>query len=413
MRLAILRNSCVERSTVFDDGVLEEVARLPFHNVRELKGALNRLSAYAQLGGETVRAADVRAILGERAARSSHGAPSGPVAVLRADGTIAEYDGFLADVLQEVESRVEPWKIRIGEACDHWRAQGYQTGVLERAMTLAQSPDVDGLLTMFARAVEHLRVLESRTTRFDTSQIGNPVFRDPQRIDEAQAAHDAAIAHLGLPAPSLALTRETFEGGSSQLAMKAFDAIVEHPGSRFNPLLVHGTRGSGKTHFVHALGNALIAVHPRLPVACTSARSSVHGLMAATQQGKMDRWRSSFRNADVLILDDIQLLADKERTQDELFHLFNSITERGGQVVVTSDRPAREITGLADRLRSRFEGGLVAALQPREVVVAKPAQSIGSAPKLAPGMLDMAFFDREKVVFTWPDIGARLIEEFR
>lgn len=360
MRLAILRNACTTRSLEFGDGVMEEVARMAFGNVRELKGALNKLTAYQQLEGQAIRVDDVRAVLGERSASSSSGRHTAS-----ATEYAGEYEGFLADVFQEVETRVEKWRVVLGEACTFWRGEGYVTGVLERAMAHPVQPDVNGLLATFTAAVEHLRGLEFKAVAVDPSLRGHAAFRNPETVAEAQALLDRAIAtSVPLPAPLAALTRDTFESGNAnQLALKAFDAIVEQPGARYNPLLVHGPSGVGKTHIAHAIGNALHAAWPEKAIACLSAAAFSDELVAAMQGGSVERWRARYRAADVLILDDVQSLADGERTQEELFHLFNQLYDRGGQIVLTCDRAPRDVQGLADRLRSRFEGGLVVALQ--------------------------------------------------
>lgn len=489
MRLAILRNACTERELSFGEGVLEETARQAFGNVRELKGALNKLSAYQQLDGQAITASDVRAVLGEHAHDHATGGATTPAQPAReiaspvatsatAEGG-SEYDGFLADVLQEVETRVEQWRVYLGEACAFWRSEGFATTVLERAMSWPTAPDVNGLLATFSAAVEHLRNLEAQALAVDPSLRGHPAFRNPEAVAEAQGLLDRAIASaLPLPAPTPTLTRASIESGSAnQLALKAFDAVVEQPGKRYNPLFVHGPSGVGKTHFAHALGNALKAAWPRKAIACLSASAFVEELVAAMQEGGVERWRARYRAADVLIIDDVQSLADKERTQEELFHLFNHLYDRGSQIVLTSDRAPREILGLADRLRSRFEGGLVTIMQApdrtlRERLATRwllesghePAQGLvalladrdassvremaglmtrlSAAADLAgkPLTLDLAqrelglartdvstfvahtqlagtvddfFLDREKVIWEWPDLAGRLIEEYR
>ena len=401
MRLAILRNACSERELEFSEGVLEETARLPFANVRELKGALNRLSAYQQLEAQPLTAEDVRAVLGDRSV-----VPAGRT-VLVAPETAAEFEGFLADVLQEVETRVEPWRVHLGEACSFWRGEGIVTTVLERAMNLPTAPDVNGLLTTFAAAVDHLRNVEAQAIAVDPSLRGHATFRNPEAIGQAQALLAGAIASaLPLPAPNPSLTRASFETSSANhLALKAFEAVVEQPGLRYNPLLIHGASGAGKTHFAHALGNAVRASLPGKAVACLSASGFVEELVAAMQEGGVERWRARYRAADLLIIDDVQLLAEKERSQEELFHLFNHLYDRGSQIVLTSDRLPRELA-LADRLRSRFEGGLVVTLQAPEVVIF-PTRARDA------GTLDEFFRDREKVIWEWPDLGGRVIEEYR
>ena len=409
MRLAILRNAANERDVRFEPGVLDEVARLGFGNVRELKGALNRLVALQQLDATPLPAHDVPRLLGEAAgarltpvasparsvptpavtpsssARSNVHTPGAPMraasASVASPGAMAgdgpapvhaaarttgdDYAGFLADMTHELETRVERWRITIGEACAYWRNDGYDVRVLERAMQLPSEPDVNGLLATFAAAVEHLRGLEMQAVTLDPAVRGHPAFRNPERVAEAQQLLDRALATaMPLPMPNPTYTRDRLEAGAAnQLALKAADAIIDAPGRRYNPLFVHGPSGTGKTHLVHAIASAMLAVRPRAAVACLSAGTFADEFVAAMQEGGVERWRARYRAAEVLVLDDVQQLAEKERTQDELFHLFNVLHERGAQLVFTCDRAPRELRGLADRLRSRFEGGLVVALQ--------------------------------------------------
>ncbi|WP_309670992.1 DnaA/Hda family protein [Gemmatimonas sp.] len=406
MRLAILRNVAGARGVEFADGVLNEVARLAFGNVRELKGALNKLSAFQQLEGTPVTPPDVRAVLGERASTPTPSSPSHPprIEAIIPDGT--DYEGFLADVLQEVETRVEPWRVALGEAMSRWKSHGYSVAVLERAMQLPTAPDVDGLLATFTSAIEHLRNLEAQASSLDPALRGHAAFRDVASIPLAQQLVERAMAStLPLPAPSPVFTRERLDVSSAnQLAVKAIDSVIEHPGTRYNPLFICGPAGSGKSHLAHALGNAMRA---RAAVACLSASAFVDELIAAMQEGGMERWRLRFRAADLFILDDVEVLAGKERTQEELFHLFNHLYERGAQIVLTSSYPPRELPELADRLRSRFEGGLVVALQSRE------RHRVEQLVERAPGELDRFFEDREKTMWNWPDLGGRVIEEYR
>jgi chromosomal replication initiator protein DnaA len=467
-RVAILRNKCAEREMTFANGVLEELARLPCGSVRELQGALNRLAAHEALGERPVTPANVRSIIqGGRVTPEFGRAP----AVASGD----EFAGFLSDIAVAVAQHVEGWRVRLGERIAHWHRAGYRTTMLDRVMSLSEEVDVEALDTAFASGVARLEQLEAQAVLLDPRLAGLDVFRDPESIAEAEARVEQAIAaHDPPPAPWPAFTLETLiSGKSNQLALRAAQAVIDAPGSRYNPLFVHGGPGVGKTHVVHAVGNA-VRRNPNLsgPVACVSGSQFVDELIAALQEGTVDRWRARYRSASVLIIDDVHALAGKERSQEEVFHLFNALHSAGKQVVLASDRPPSEIGELEARLRSRFDGGLVVAIQPpdrtlREALysrilvdrapgaepgvagllaelpvsgaseveavvdrVVHSARSSGgqvtlslvrrelnangaATPTSVPTIADKSFLDAEKIVNEWPDLDGRVIEELR
>ncbi len=389
-----------------------------------------------------------------------------------------EFESFLGDIQVVVQQHVESWRGRLREAIAFWQAEGFRTDVLERALDLPRAPDVAGLTATFAAAVDHLRNLERQARQVDPSLVGHPVFRDPERMGEAEDLVERALAgDSPAQGPSPAFARDAFEvGASNQLAVHAADAVVAEPAARYNPLVFYGPSGVGKTHLANAIGNALLgragAGHS---VACVNAQQLVDELITAVQEGSVDRWRVRYRSAAALIVDDIQFLGGKERTQEEFFGVFNSLIEAGRQVVLTSDRVPADITDLEARLRSRFEGGLVVPIQSpdralRERLFARffadanqvvteevlhalaehPVQSVreiigavtrlaaaaevagqalsvefvraelgqqappAAAPRVSVSLpLGDPFLDHEKVIFEWPDAGARLIEEVR
>ena len=467
-RAAILRNKCEERSVTLRPNVLDELAKTEFANVRELQGALNRVIAMQQLGGP-IRTDQVRVVLGQPAPAWRPPTP--------AQSMGGEYLSFLSDVASVVAQNVEAWRMRISEAIAFWNGEGYRTAVLERALHLKQQPDIEGLLAVYTAAVERLRALETEVNTLDPALGASEAFRDPERVSEAEdMVRRAQSGEIPPPGPSAAFTRAGYEvSPSNQMAVKAADAVAADPGGKYNPLFIHGPSGTGKTHLANAIGNEIVeASGGAIAVSYVRAGEFIDELIAALQEGTLERWRARYRAAGALIIDDVQFAAGKERTQEELFHVFNVLHGEGKQIVLTSDRGPKELESLEERLRSRFEGGLVVGIsQPdrtlREKLYARylsmvepppedglleylsdrPATSVreiigtvnrlvaaadvagltlgvelartelegvGSAAAPAPvnaRAMDAFFLDDEKVVWDWPDVTGRTIEEWR
>ena len=158
---------------------------------------------------------------------------------------------------------------------------------------------------------------------------------------------------------------ETFVvGPSNKLAHAASKAVAEHPAQNYNPLLIYGDSGLGKTHLIYAIANVIRRNDPNSKIAYVKGDDFTNELVDAIREGKTAEMREKYRQADLLLVDDIQFIAGKKQTQEEFFHTFNTLYESGRQIVLTSDRPPSEMTQLEDRLRTRFEWGLLVDVAP-------------------------------------------------
>ncbi len=156
-------------------------------------------------------------------------------------------------------------------------------------------------------------------------------------------------------------------GSSNQFAHAAAMAVANNPATTYNPLFIYGGVGLGKTHLANAIGNAILKKNPEMSVCYYASEKFMNELINSLRYARMDEFRNKFRSMDVLLIDDVQFIAGKERTQEEFFHTFNALYESHKQIVVTSDKFPKEIPGLEERLRSRFEWGLIADIQPPDV----------------------------------------------
>lgn len=187
------------------------------------------------------------------------------------------------------------------------------------------------------------------------------------------------------------------EGKSNQLARAAALQVGENPGKAYNPLFIYGGVGLGKTHLMHAVGNVLLERNPQARVAYVHSERFVSDMVRALQQNSISEFKAAYRGLDALLIDDIQFFAGKDRSQEEFFHTFNTLLEGQRQVILTCDRYPKEVSGLEERLKSRFGWGLTVAVEPPELEtsVAILISKAGAAGIHLPE--DVAFFIAKRI----------------
>jgi chromosomal replication initiation ATPase DnaA len=469
-RVAILRRKAEERRARFGEGVLEAVGSLVIDNVRELLGALNRLVAFQAVSDTPLKPAQAKALAG--------GAEAAAAAKAKATGD--EFGDFLSEVSATVAQQVDSWRTKVAAAILRWEGEGFSTARLEALLQQEMTTDPEQVLHQFESDVRRLQALHAEAAELTPSLAGSSAFRDPDDLAGAEAVAERARQGAHPPPAPLPIWRldDLFESAGNRMALQAARAIVTEPASRYNPLVIVGTSGVGKTHLLHALGNAL-AKRARGPVACLSAHEFTGELIEAIDRDAVGTWRARYRGAAAFLLDDVHLVAEKDRTQDELFVLFNFLMEAGRQMVFTSAVPLADMTTVESRLRTRLEGGLVVDLpaperEIRQQVVerllqakvgmvdpelvaylgSRPAESVRSVQGLLQRVLNAAdaqdiaptaalardvlegsppkparrqpsartsgvvapaggVRSREKTVWEWPDVGDRIVEDWR
>ena len=213
----------------------------------------------------------------------------------------------------------------------------------------------------------------SSPSNSETSSTDTPsIIQTPSNLDAAPVEAPAIIRSAAETSLRTNLNNEfTFdsfvEGKSNQLAFAAAQQVAENPGGSYNPLFIYGGVGLGKTHLMHAVGNALRAKKPDAKIVYLHSERFVADMVKALQLKAIDEFKRFYRSVDALLIDDIQFFSGKERSQEEFFHTYNALLEGGQQMILTSDRYPKEIDGVEERLKSRFGWGLTVAVEPPEL----------------------------------------------
>jgi len=213
---------------------------------------------------------------------------------------------------------------------------------------------------LIAKAIDELQESNLSVNFFSgDGEKSDPVTPEKSFVPQ----HRNRIAHEGFLNPKYSFNNFVI-GDSNQFAHAATMAVAESPSKRYNPLFLYGGVGLGKTHLMHAAGHFVIEHYPHLKVAYVTSEKFMNDLINSIRYDKTFEFREKYRTIDILLMDDIQFLAGKERTQMEFFHTFNDLYEAQKQIVISSDSPPKEIPALEERLLSRFEWGLIADIEP-------------------------------------------------
>ena len=354
-RVAIIRKKAQERGQDLEPGVAEALARHPFRNVRELGGGLNKILATQELEGRRVRVDEVPLLMGS--VTSGEGPHD------------AEFDSFLDDLVtslaEVVEEKEEPWRRAFREAIDMAEREGFSALRLEPYTKGAEPEGWREVVEGFRRDVERLREIEN-----ELDELGNPwpeaaagVLKDPDRIQEAESLL-ASVRERQRPFPRLARGQILNElTDFPNLVLKAAGQLVGKERPEYNPLFIASSdEDVGKT-LLGAAGRTYQVTHPEGRMAVTSLGDFADDFIRALGEGVAGAWRERWWTVDLLLVHGVEALSDTERAQDEFFHLFEALKRRGARVMLLSDRLPAQIKGIDDRLRSRFEGGLVLELQ--------------------------------------------------
>jgi len=241
--------------------------------------------------------------------------------------------------------------------------------------------------TRFGRLDNHrliVSVPDEATKNWLESEYAGQVYSIIRKLDlsvrDVEYSAGNGVEHARIPdsassdmesSASQLNTRLTFNtfvvGPCNQFAHAAARSVAERPSRSYNPLFVYGGTGMGKTHLLHAIGHELTQHHPSMRILFTSSERFMNEMITCIRLERMSYFHQRYRSADVLLVDDIQLLGNKERTQEEFFHTFNELHDNQKQIVISSDCPPKDIPGLVERLRSRFEWGLLADMQPPDL----------------------------------------------
>jgi len=437
MRVAIIQQKAKERKQTLEDGVAEAVARAPLKNVRELGGVLNRIFATQELEERRVTIDEVASLMEQQDKAASLTSGSD------------EFGSFLSELTSTVEFAVEkkeePWRKAVREAIETADRQGFSTLRLEALQENKSEPTGwEESIARFRADIQRMHEIDNELNR-----LGNPwpeaaqgVLEDPDRLEEAEALL-TSVRERQRPFPRLSDGEQLHDlEGFEPIAIKAAAQLVGAEKPEYNPLFIWSVDENVAKTLLAAVGRTYQEACPEMALAVGSVSDFASDFIRALGEGVAGAWRERWWTVDLLLIHGIQDLAETERAQDEFFHLFEALRRRGARMMFAADRAPSAIVKVDDRLRSRFEGGLVLELSagsatPFELVEAEHARgsddsifvpdldgftakrdrSGARAARPQPVVVETAkkggawFPGRENVVIHWPRLEELLIEE--
>lgn len=353
-RVAILRRWAEARGQSLDQGVAKVIGRINFSNVRELGGALNRILAVQEMERRSVTPKEALTLLG-REAKLDPGEFG------------AELGEFLREISRSVAAKVEaketPWRRLLRETAEEMEAEDFKVERLRRFLGMESPPgDVERVVQEFKAAVRRLKEIKRAL-----DAVGNPwpeaawgVLRDPERLDEAEALLASASERgRAFPAIPRGVDLTMLAPELPQLVLRATEQLVKSDRPEYNPLYVWSPGGEVARILLEAAARGNQLEHAGSLTALVSVASFAEEFIQALSTGVAGAWRERWWSVDLLLVHGAEDLSQTERAQDEFFHLFEALQRRRARIMVAADRPPSEIPNIDDRLRSRFEGGLV------------------------------------------------------
>ena len=380
-KVAILRKKAEERGQTFEAGVAEVLAKYSFKSVRELAGALNKVLAIQELEGRQVTADEVKAMPGLQA----EPAASGPIA---GQQLLDEFGSFMEELSQTVATKVEreeaPWRRVLRETAESFEKDGY-SGTRLRMLFESDEPtdDPQAVADAFRRDITRLRQIAKALDR-----VGNPwpeaavgLLKDPERLDEAESLLASATERVRpFPLIGEGPLLEDLKKHFPPVSLKAAQQLVTQERPEYNPLYVWSRQPDGPMALLAATARMYGDHEKHGSYAIVSAQEFSEDFIRALSEGVAGAWRERWWGVDLLLVYDAQALSDTERVQDEFFHLFEASKRKGAKILITADREPSGIAGIDDRLRSRFEMGLVVEVTPESLPPGAAELNLEEAP---------------------------------